>query len=102
MVWVNHLKRWMMVYQLLDSGEFIMTNEYHVKLIQDGNTQTLPIPQELNLLTSEVIIRKEAGKLIIEPYKKQSLLEVLATLEDSEEDIDLSDEDLLPLDDIEI
>ena len=79
-----------------------MTTEYHVKLIQDGNTQTLPIPQELNLSTSEVTIRKEAGKLIIEPYKKKSLLEVLATLEDSEEDIDLSDEDLLPLDDIEI
>ncbi|MDJ0744754.1 MAG: hypothetical protein QNJ32_15520 [Xenococcaceae cyanobacterium MO_167.B27] len=79
-----------------------MTAEYHVKIIQDGNTQTLPIPQELNLSTSEVTIRKEEGKLIIEPYQKKSLLEVLATLEDSEEDIDVSDEDLLPLDDIEI
>ncbi|MDJ0532648.1 MAG: hypothetical protein QNJ70_09155 [Xenococcaceae cyanobacterium MO_207.B15] len=79
-----------------------MTAEYHVKIIQDGNTQTLPIPQELNLSTSEVTIRKEEEKLIIEPYQKKSLLEVLATLEDSEEDIDVSDEDLLPLDDIEI
>ena len=79
-----------------------MTAEYRVKLIQNGNTQTLSIPQELALSTSEAIIRQEAGKLIIEPYQKKSLLEVLATLEDSEEDIKVNDEDLLPLDDIEI
>jgi len=79
-----------------------MTAKYHVKLIQNGNTQTLSIPQELSLSTSEVIIRQEAGALIIEPYQKKSLLEVLANLEDSEEDLKVSDEDLLPLDDIEI
>jgi antitoxin VapB len=79
-----------------------MSVEYHVKLIQDGNTQTLSIPQEIALSTSEVIIRQEEGKLIIEPYQKRSLLEVLATLEDSEEDININDEDLLPLDEIEI
>lgn len=79
-----------------------MSVEYHVKLIQDGNTQTLSIPQEIALSTSEVIIRQEEGKLIIEPYQKKSLLEVLATLEDSEEDINVNDEDLLPLDEIEI
>ena len=79
-----------------------MSVEYHVKLIQDGNTQTLSIPQEIALSTSEVIIRQEEGKLIIEPYQKTSLLEVLATLEDSEEDINVNDEDLLPLDEIEI
>ena len=79
-----------------------MTTEYHVKLIKDGNTQTLSIPQELNLSTSEVVIRQEEGKLIIEPYEKKSLLEVLANLEDLEEDIGDLDEGLLPLDDIEI
>ena len=79
-----------------------MTAEYHVKIIQEGNNQTLSIPQELSLSTLEVTIRKEEGKLIIEPYKKKSLLKVLATLEDSEEDINFSDDDLLPLDDIEI
>ena len=79
-----------------------MNTEYHVKIIKEGNSQTLSIPHELSLSTSEVTIRKEADKLIIEPYQKKSLLEVLATLEDSDEDINLSDEDLLPLDDIEI
>ena len=79
-----------------------MNTEYHVKIIKKGNSQTLSIPLELSLSTSEVTIRKEADKLIIEPYQKKSLLEVLATLEDSDEDINLDDEDLLPLDDIEI
>ena len=49
-----------------------------------------------------IIVSQEAGKLIIEPYQKKSLLEVLADLEDSEEDINFSDEDLLPLDNIDI
>ena len=71
-----------------------MNTEYHVKIIKEGNSQTLSIPQELSLSTSEVTIRKEADKLIIEPYQKKSLLEVLATLEDSDEDINLDDEDL--------
>ncbi|MBD2498428.1 antitoxin [Nostoc sp. FACHB-280] len=79
-----------------------MSNEYHVKLIQQGNIQTLPIPQELTLSTSEVIIRQEDGKLIIEPYKKKSLLEVFANLDDLDEEFPDVDEGLLPLDDIEI
>ncbi|HYW18482.1 MAG TPA: AbrB/MazE/SpoVT family DNA-binding domain-containing protein [Nodularia sp. (in: cyanobacteria)] len=79
-----------------------MSTEYHVKLIQQGNIQTLPIPQELTLSTSEVIIRQEDGKLIIEPYKKKSLLEVFANLDDIEEEFPDVDEGLLPLDDIEL
>lgn len=79
-----------------------MSTEYHVKLIQQGNIQTLPIPKELTLSTSEVIIRQEEGKLIIEPYKKKSLLEVFANLDDIDEEFPDVDEGLLPLDDIEI
>lgn len=79
-----------------------MSTEYHVQLIQQGNIQTLPIPQELTLSTSEVIIREDDGKLIIEPYKKKSLLEFLANLDDIEEEFPDVDKGLLPLDDIEI
>jgi len=79
-----------------------MSTEYHVKLIQQGNIQTLPIPKELTLSTSDVIIRQEEGKLIIEPYKKKSLLEVFANLDDIDEEFPDVDEGLLPLDDIEI
>ncbi|MDJ0504917.1 MAG: AbrB/MazE/SpoVT family DNA-binding domain-containing protein, partial [Nostocales cyanobacterium LE14-WE12] len=75
---------------------------YHIKLIQTGNTQTLTIPPELTLSTTEVIIREDNGKLIIEPYKKKSLLETFSTLDDIEEDFPDIDEGLLPLDDIEL
>ncbi|MBD2390375.1 AbrB/MazE/SpoVT family DNA-binding domain-containing protein [Aphanizomenon flos-aquae NRERC-008] len=79
-----------------------MSTEYHIKLIQTGNTQTLTIPPELTLSTTEVIIREDNGKLIIEPYKKKSLLETFSTLDDIEEDFPDIDEGLLPLDDIEL
>ncbi|MDJ0581447.1 AbrB/MazE/SpoVT family DNA-binding domain-containing protein [Crocosphaera sp.] len=77
-----------------------MNTEYHVKLIQEGNRQTLPIPKELKLSTTEVTIREENGKLIIEPYTKKSLLEVLSTIEPLDEEFPDVDQDLLPLDDI--
>ena len=79
-----------------------MTNTYKVKLIQKGNTQSLTLPEELNFSTTEVTIRQEDDKLIIEPFKKKSLLEVFATLEDIEEDFPDVDEGLLPLDNIEL
>ncbi|MBD1215977.1 MAG: AbrB/MazE/SpoVT family DNA-binding domain-containing protein [Aphanizomenon flos-aquae Clear-A1] len=79
-----------------------MSTEYHIKLIQTGNTQTLTIPPELTLSTTEVIIREDNGKLIIEPYNKKSLLETFSTLDDIEEDFPDIDEGLLPLDDIEL
>lgn len=63
-----------------------MSTKYHVKLIQQGNIQTLPIPQELTLSTSEVIIRQEDGKLIIKPYKKKSLLELFAKIDNIDEE----------------
>jgi antitoxin VapB len=76
--------------------------EYHVKLIQHGNQQTLPIPTELTLDTPFVIIRQENNKLIIEPSPKKSLIEVLSTLEPLDEDFPDIDEGLLPLDDIDV
>ncbi|MDD1415619.1 AbrB/MazE/SpoVT family DNA-binding domain-containing protein [Dolichospermum sp. ST_con] len=79
-----------------------MSTEYHIKLIQTGNTQTLTLPPELTLSTTEVIIREDNGKLIIEPYKKKSLLETFSTLDDIEEDFPDVDAGLLPLDDIEL
>jgi len=44
--------------------------------------------------SNDVVIQKEGERLIIEPFKKRSLLELLATLPDI-------DEGLLPLDDIQ-
>jgi antitoxin VapB len=79
-----------------------MTSTYQVKLIQKGNSQSIPLPEELNLSTDEVTIRQEDDKLIIEPLRKKSLLEVCATLEDIEEDFPDVNQGLLPLDNIEL
>ena len=79
-----------------------MTTTYKVKLIQTGNSQSLILPEELNLDTTEVTIKQENNRLIIEPFKKKSLLEVFATLDDIDEDFPDVDQGLLPLDDIEL
>ena len=79
-----------------------MKAEYRTQLVRDGNRQTLQIPQELFLLTKEVSIRKEGEKLIIEPYLQKTLLEILATLDDIDEEFPNVDEGLLPLDNIEL
>ena len=83
-------------------NKYSMTTTYKVKLIQKGNSQTIILPQELNLSTTEITIRQENDKLIIEPLKKKSLLEVFATLDDIEEDFPDVDQGLLPLDDINL
>ena len=80
----------------------MMNTEYHTQLVRDGNCQTLQIPQELFLLTKEVSIRKQGEKLIIEPYLQKTLLEILATLDDIDEEFPNIDEGLLPLDNIEL
>lgn len=79
-----------------------MNTEYRAKLTREGNYQTLQLPQELFLLTKEVSIRKEGEKLIIEPYPQKRLLDILVTLDDIDEEFPNVDEELLPLDDIEL
>jgi antitoxin VapB len=79
-----------------------MIKEYRIKLIQQGNLQSLPIPTELNISTPFVTLRQENDRLIIEPCSKKSLIEVLSNLEPLEEDLPDVDQGLLPLDDIEL
>lgn len=74
-----------------------------VQLIKEGTQQTLLIPSEFNLSATKFTIREEDGKFILEPIKEQSLIEFLSSLEDLEEDFpDIEDNDLLPLDDINL
>ena len=70
-----------------------MISQYQVRLFHNGRNQTLNIPHAFEISSNDVVIRKEGEKLIIEPFKKKSLLELLATLPDI-------DEGLMPLDDI--
>lgn len=79
-----------------------MATTYNVKIIQEGNRKSLIIPPELPLLTEEFTLRQENGKLILEPVPQLSLLELLATFDDEDEDFPDVDQGLLPLDDINL
>lgn len=63
-----------------------MHNERLVSIFRSGRSQAIRIPREFELEGSEAIIRKEEGRLIIEPVKQKSLKELLATLPPLDED----------------
>ncbi len=77
-----------------------MTPERRVKLFKNGRNQAVRIPREFELPGEEAIMRKENGRLIIEPIRRQGLLAILATLEPLEEPV-LEIEDL-PADSFEL
>ena len=66
--------------------------ERHVKLFKNGRNQAVRIPREFELPGEDAIVRKEGGKLIIELTPPESLLAILATLSQL-------DEDFAPIDD---
>ena len=76
--------------------------ERHVRLFRNGRNQAVRIPREFELDGVEAIMRKEGDRLIIEPVRKGRLLSVLASLEPLEEPFPDIDEDLPPLDDVEL
>jgi antitoxin VapB len=60
--------------------------ERHACLFRNGRNQAVRIPREFEFAEKEVIIHKEGERLIIEPVKKYSLRQVLATLKPLNED----------------
>jgi antitoxin VapB len=77
-----------------------MQNSCHAHLSTSGLDQILTIPPELAILGTEVWLRKEGNRLIIEPISPTSLLSLLTTLKDITDDFPNIDEGLLPVDDI--
>lgn len=77
-----------------------MQNSRHVSLLTSGQDQVLTIPHELALSGTEVLLRKEGHRLIIELIPSNSLLSLLTTLQDITDDFPDMDKGLLPLDDI--
>ena len=75
----------------------IIVTQYQVRLFHNGRNQTLNIPHAFEMPSNDVVIRRDGERLIIEPFKKRSLLELLATLENIEEDFPNVDEGLVPL-----
>jgi antitoxin VapB len=79
-----------------------MKNFHYVSLSTNGQDQVLTIPPEFTLSGTEVLLRKEGQRLIIEPVPSSSLLALLATLPNITENFADTDEALLPLDDIKL
>jgi antitoxin VapB len=79
-----------------------MTTTYRVKLIRDGDTQSLILPQGFTFSSTEFILRQEEDRLILEPIQKKSLLELLSSLDDLDEEFPDVEEGLLPLDNIDL
>lgn len=76
--------------------------ERHVRLFRNGRNQALRIPREFELEGDEAILRKESDRLIVEPVRKGRLLALLSALEPLDESFADGDEDLAPLDDVEL
>jgi len=62
-----------------------MVAERHVKLFRNGRSQAVRIPKDFELPGEDAVIRKEDGRLIIEPAAPRSLLSVLAALKPIDE-----------------
>lgn len=96
---------WLAAYPLAYAGlegSPMADNERHVRLFRNGRNQALRIPREFELEGDEAILRKEGGRLIIEPLRKGRLLVLLASLEPLEEAFPDVDQDLAALDDVEL
>jgi len=77
-----------------------MQNPRHVSLLTSGQEQILTIPQDFALSVTEILLRKEGDRLIIEPIPPISLLSLLKSLPDIPDEFPDTDEKLLPLDEI--
>ncbi|MGZ5052019.1 MAG: antitoxin [Methylobacter sp.] len=76
-----------------------MHNERLVSIFRSGRSQAIRIPREFELEGSEAIIRKEEGRLVIEPVKQKSLKDLLATLPTLDEDFpEIADPSVKPED----
>ena len=60
--------------------------ERRVSLFRNGRSQAVRIPKEFELPGREAVIRKEDGRLIIEPVKRNSLIAYLESAEPIDEE----------------
>jgi antitoxin VapB len=77
-----------------------MQDSCHISLLSNGQEQVLTIPHEFSLPGTEVLLRKEGNRLIVEPIPPGSLLSLLTRLQGITDNFPNMDEGLLPLDDI--
>jgi antitoxin VapB len=72
-----------------------------VALFRNGRNQALRIPRDLELPGNEALLRKEGDRLIVEPVRRPSVLELLASWGPLEEDFP-EIEDPPPVDDVDL
>ena len=77
-----------------------MPNSCYVSLLPNGQSQVLTILYEFTLPGTEILLRKEGNRLIVEPIRHLPLFSLLVTLETIAENFPDMDEELLPLDDV--
>ncbi|MEQ1857621.1 MAG: AbrB/MazE/SpoVT family DNA-binding domain-containing protein [Longimicrobiales bacterium] len=75
-------------------------NERRVRLFKNGRNQAIRIPREFELPGEEAILRKEGGRLILEPTVPVSLVALLATLEPLADEFPAVPD--LPIDDVDL
>jgi antitoxin VapB len=63
-----------------------MSAERHVKLFRNGRNQAVRIPREFELPGDEATMRKEGDRLIVEPLRRKSLIELLDSWEPIDEE----------------
>ena len=53
--------------------------ERHASLFRNGRNQAVRIPREFEMEGTEVLMRKEGDRLILEPIRKNRLLDLLSS-----------------------
>ena len=79
-----------------------METERRIRLLQNESKQIIHIPKDFELPGDEAIIGKRNGVLFIKPFKRPSLIALLATLGDVEDEFSDFDEGLLSPDDVDL
>ncbi len=64
-----------------------MATKRHVRLFRNGRNQAIRIPREFELPGSDALLFREGDRLVIEPLRKKSLLEVVKSLEPTDEEL---------------
>ena len=78
-----------------------MQTERIVRLFRNGRNQALRIPRDLELPGNEALLHKEGNRLIVEPVRRPSVQELLASWEPLDEDFP-EIEDPPPVDDVDL
>ena len=87
-----YAKQWM-------TRQHAMSNPRHARLFRNGRNQAIRIPREMELPGEEVLVRKEGGRLIIEPIEREGLLPWLHSLAPLDQAFPDVDQGLTGLDD---